>query len=150
MVYKTAFWILIFLTVVSAVLQMTGYDFLEVLIGLLIIDSIGFGAIVEFEGKKSSKEVELSKSINQKVERLEEICRDVLQKVSMNTAVLELEEKLNRHKDDEKAALDKIAEKTLQLEKKINKFGVSLAEHLGLESRQEDVSDYVYLDTEEE
>jgi hypothetical protein len=130
-------------------MQIIGYNFLEVLIGLLIIDSIGFGAVVELEGKKSSKEIKLTKSMSRKMDNLESICKDVLQKVSMNTAVLELEEKLNRHKADEKNSLDRIAEKTLDLEKKINKFGVSLAEHLGLEQK-EDVSDYVYIEPDED
>jgi hypothetical protein len=149
MVYKTAFWILIFLTVISAVLQIVGYDFLDVLIGLLIIDSIGFGAVVEFERKKSAKETKITKNMDQKIDSLETICKDILQKISVNSAVMELEEKLNRHKVEEKTSLDKIAEKTLELEKKINKFGVNLAEHLGLEN-QEDVSDYVYLESEED
>lgn len=150
MVYKTAFWILIFLTVLSALMQLLGYEFMDVLIGLLIIDSIGFGTVVEYEKRRSAKDAKLTKSISRKIDGLEAICKDVLQKVSVNSAVIELEEKLNRHKAEEKTSLDKIAEKTLELEKKINKFGVSLAEHLGLESRQEDVSDYVYIEPEEE
>ena len=155
MFYKTAFWILTFLTAVSALLQILGYNFLDVLIVLLIFDSLSFGAVVEMERKKTKKEMEIGKTINQKIEDSEKICRDVLQKVSVNTAVIELEEKLNRHKEDEKASLDKIAEKTLNLEKKINGFGTKLAEHLQeiaeeiKEEKDESVSDYIYMDEEE-
>jgi len=154
MFYKTAFWILTFLTAISAIMQFLGYDFLNVLIILLLLDSISFGAVVEIERKKTSKEMELGKTINQKIENLESICKDVLQKVSVNSAVLELEEKLNKHKEDEKTSLDKIAEKTLELERKINKFGVKLAEHLQefkeKFQEEESVSDYIYMDEEEE
>jgi DNA anti-recombination protein RmuC len=155
MFYKTAFWILTFLTAVSALLQFLGYDFLNILIVLLIFDSLSFGAVVEIERKKSLKEMEVGKTINQKIDDLEKICRDVLQKVSMNSAVMELEEKLNRHKEDEKTSLDKIAEKTLDLEKKINRFGAKLAEHLKeiaeeiKEEKDESVGDYIYMDEEE-
>lgn len=154
MFYKTAFWILTFLTAISAVFQFLGYDFLEVLIVLLLLDSISFGAVVEIERRKISKEMELGKVISQKLETLENICKDVFQMVSVNSAVYELEEKLNLHKDDQKNSLDKIAEKTLQLEKKINDFGAKLAEHLQdvAKSLKEDesVSDYIYMDEDEE
>jgi hypothetical protein len=155
MFYKTAFWILTFLTAVSALMQLLGYDFLNILILLLLLDSLSFGAVAEIEKKKSKKEMEWSNIINQKIENLENICKDVLQKVSMNTAVAELEERLNRHKDEEKTSLDRIAEKTLELEKKINRFGVKLAEHLKeiaediKEEKNESVGDYIYMDEEE-
>ena len=155
MFYKTAFWILTFLTAVSALMQFLGYDFLNILILLLLLDSLSFGAVAEIERKKSKKEVEWSNIINQKIENLENICKDVLQKVSVNSAVAELEEKLNRHKDDEKSSLDRIAEKSLELEKKINNFGTKLAEHLQeiveeiKEEKNESVGNYIYMDEEQ-
>lgn len=129
MSHRTAFWILILLTIISAVLQMLGYNFLEVLIVLLIIDSIGFGAIIEIEKKKSLKEIEANNIITKKIEILEKICQDVLEKVNRNPALVELEEKLKIHKEERNDMLDKLSRKTLDLEQKINRFGTNLAEH---------------------
>jgi hypothetical protein len=128
--YRTAFWILILMTVISAVLQMLGYNFLEVLIVLLIIDSLGFGSMIEIERKKSQKEVESSNIVTQKIEGLEKICQDVFQRVSTNPSLAKLEEKMNLHKEERDSMLDKISRKTLELEQKINKFGAKLAEHM--------------------
>lgn len=148
MIYKTAFWILTFLTAISATLQILGYQFLEVLIVLLILDSIAFGAVVEIERKVSKKESETNEIISRKIEDLENVCKDVLKKVSINTAMVELEEKLNMHKAENKMSLDKLAEKTLSLEKKINRFGATLADHMGLD-KSEDNEEYIYIQTEE-
>ena len=148
MFYKAAFWLLVLLTAASSLLQLMGYDFLDILIALLILDTVAFGAMVEMDRRKTRREIEINNSIYQKIDKLESICRDVLQRVTSNTAVLELEEKLNKHIGEEKDSMDRIAEKTLQLEKKLNRFGTSLAEHMGL-GQKEDVSDYVYIDEEE-
>jgi len=129
MLYRTAFWVLILITVISAVSQMLGYEFLEVLIILLIIDSIAFGSIVEIEKRKSLKEIEVNDSITLKLEKLEKVCQDVLQRVNTNPALLNLEEKLKKHKEERNNMMDRISRKTLELEQKINKFGLSLAEH---------------------
>jgi hypothetical protein len=119
MSHRTAFWILILLTIIAAVLQMFGYNFLEVLVILLIIDSIAFGATIEIEKKKSLKEIEMNDNITLKVEKIEKICQDVLQKVDTNSSSLNLEEKL-----------EKLSRKTLELEQKIKNFGLNLAEHV--------------------
>jgi len=164
MPYRTAFWILILLTIISAVLHMLGYNFLEVLIILLIIDSIGFGSMIEIERKKSNKEVEASNIVSQKLDGLEKICQDVLQKVSSNPVMSKLEERLNEHKEERNSMLDKLSRKTLELEQKINKFGASLAAHmedignrlekLEMPEEAEDESfqlgELVYLDKDEE
>jgi hypothetical protein len=106
MPYRTAFWILILMTVISAVLQMLGYNFLEVLIVLLIIDSLGFGSMIEIERKKSQKEVESSNIVTQKIEGLEKICQDVFQRVSTNPSLAKLEEKMNLHKEERDSMLE--------------------------------------------
>ncbi|MBN2202757.1 MAG: hypothetical protein JW700_01030 [Candidatus Aenigmarchaeota archaeon] len=148
MSYKTAFWILIFMTVVSAALQLLGYDFLQVLIVLLIVDSIGFGAMVELERKKSLKEEKVGEEIKNKIDNLENICKDMVKRVSVNSAMEQLEERLNRHKTENKDSLDRLAEKTLSLERRLNNFGAKLAEHIQ-PKREEDVADYIYLENEE-
>ncbi|MFH1473646.1 MAG: hypothetical protein ABIE55_02010 [Candidatus Aenigmatarchaeota archaeon] len=129
MPYRTAFWILIFLTVISALLQMLGYNFMEVLIVLLIIDSLGFGSMIEIEKKKSKREADASKIVAQKIESLEKIMQDVLHRVSTNPTIAKLEEKMNMHRDERNNMLDRLSRKTLDLEQKINRFGASLAEH---------------------
>lgn len=140
MPYRTAFWILILLTIISAVLQMLGYNFLEVLIILLIIDSIAFGANIEIEKKKALKKTEIDNIITLKVEKIEKICKDVLEKVNTNPALLNLEEKLEKHKEERNHMLDKLSRKTLELEQKIKKFGLSLAEHVeDFDSRLEEL-----------
>ncbi len=108
---------------------MLGYNFLEVLIVLLIIDSIGFGSMIEIEKKKSKREADASNAVAQKIESLEKIMQDVLQRVSANPAIAKLEEKMNTHRDERNSILDKLSRKTLELEQKINRFGASLAEH---------------------
>lgn len=130
MPYRTAFWILVLLTVVSAIMQMIGYNFLWVLVVLLIIDSIGFAAIVEIERKKSLKEIETGNIITQKIENLEKICQDVLERVNRSTGLAGVEDKLKQHREERDNMMDKISRKTLELEQKINKFGASLAEHM--------------------
>jgi len=140
MPYRTAFWILILLTIISAVLQMLGYDFLEVLIVLLITDSIAFGATIEIEKKRSLKETEMNNNITLKVEKIEKICQDVLQKINTNPSLLNLEEKIEKQKEERNHMLDKISRKTLELEQKIKKFGLSLADHVeDFDSRLEKV-----------
>ena len=129
MPYRTAFWILILLTIIAAVLQMLGYNFLEVLMVLLIIDSIAFGATIEIEKRKSLKEIEMNNNITLKVEKIEKICQDVLQKVDTKSS-LNLEEKLEKQKEERNQMLDKISRKTLELEQKIKSFGLNLAEHV--------------------
>ena len=159
MLYRTAFWVLILITVISAVSQMLGYEFLEVLIILLIIDSIAFGSIVEIEKRKSLKEIEVNDSITLKLEKLEKVCQDVLQRVNTNPALLNLEEKLKKHKEERNNMMDRISRKTLELEQKINKFGLSLAEHAEdfsnrlekLESPEQPerkIKDLVYIENE--
>ena len=105
-------------------------NFLEVLIVLLIIDSIGFGAIIEIERKKSRKSIETTNIVTKKIEGLERICQDMLQRVSTNPAMAGLEAKLREHKDERNSMLDKMSRKTLELEQKINRFGARLAEHM--------------------
>jgi hypothetical protein len=130
MPYRTAFWILILLTVASAIFYMLGYDFLGVLIVLLMVDSVGFGAMIEIERKRSKKDAEKANIVTQKIEGLERICQDVLQRVSTNPAMAMLEERLSEHKDERNSMLDKMSRKTLELEQKINRFGARLAEHM--------------------
>lgn len=162
MPYKTAFWILILLTVLSAVFYMLGYNFLEVLIVLLIIDSIGFGAMIEIESKKSKREADANNIIAKKIEMLEKVCQDMLQKVSTNPAMAMLEKRLSEHKEERNNILDKMSRKTLELEQKINRFGTRLAEHMEevsnrfekLEKPKDDDSfslgELVYLNEKEE
>lgn len=119
---------------------MLGYDFLEVLIVLLITDSIAFGATIEIEKKRSLKETEMNNNITLKVEKIEKICQDVLQKINTNPSLLNLEEKIEKQKEERNHMLDKISRKTLELEQKIKKFGLSLADHVeDFDSRLEKV-----------
>lgn len=125
--HKTVFWFLIAITIVSLILQMIGYDLAETIITILIIDLIALGAVIEIE-KRKPKEIETS-NITTKVENIERMCQD-LSKTKIENPSTNIEEKLKKQKDDVNYLLDKMARKTLELEEKINRFGLSLASHI--------------------
>jgi hypothetical protein len=124
--HKTVFWFLIAITIVSLILQMSGYNLTETIITVLIIDLIALGAVIEIERRKP-KEIETG--VITKVENIERICQD-LSKTKIENPSTSIEEKLKKQKEDINYLLDKMARKTLELEEKINRFGLNLASHI--------------------
>lgn len=127
--YKTVFWFLLVWTIFSLVLQLFfGYEILESVIIVLVIDLIALGIIVEIGRKKPLKEV--SDKITTKIENIERVCQSILNSSNESSIMSKIEGKLNKQKEDVNYLLDKMSRKALELEERINKFGVSLAEHV--------------------
>lgn len=122
--YKKAFWILIIITVVSMIFQVTGYEILETVIFLVIMDFIALWLYLE--NKKSSL-MEIDNAVIRKIENLETACSSILEGIGSVSTVINLEEKINKQREDINSMLEKINEKTLSLEERINRFGQSLS-----------------------
>lgn len=145
--YKTIFWFLLVWTVFTLALQMIGYDLLDSILVVLVIDLIALGIIIEIGKSKSFEGV--SNEITTKIENIEKsvqsllnassedsIIKKVEDKISSLSSSIEdsvmskIEERINKQKEDVNYLLDKMSKKTLELEEKISKFGYSLAEHI--------------------
>jgi len=122
--YKIAFWVLIFITTITLVLQISGYNILETLIFLIIADFLALWLYLE----KRKSLVEINNDFVKKVENLENSCLNILENINAVSSVLNLEEKVNKQKEDIAIELEKISKKTLELEEKISKFSHSLIE----------------------
>lgn len=120
--YKKAFWVLIIITIISMVLQIGGYEILETVIFLIVMDFIALWLYLE---KKRSL-TEIDNVVIKKIENLETACSTILENIGSVSSVLNLEEKINKQREDVNSMLEKINEKTLALEEKINRFGYSL------------------------
>lgn len=157
--YKTVFWFLLIWTVFSLILQLVGYELLDSIIIVLVIDLIALGIIIEIGRKKPLKEI--NETISSKIENIERVCQSILNSASENPIIEKIEERINKQKEDVNYLLDRMSRKTLELEERVNKFGFSLAEHIEdfsdrlekLETPKEDTStigESVYLENEEE
>jgi len=145
--YKTVFWFLLVWTMFTLALQMFGYNILDSILVVFVIDLIALGIIVEIGKTKPFQNV--SSEITTKIENIEKSVQSLLntssedsiiKKIddkinSFNTSIEEsiiskVEEKISKQKEDVYYLLDKMSKKTLELEEKISKFGYSLAEHI--------------------
>jgi hypothetical protein len=126
--YKLVFWFLLFWTLISLFLYMRGYEVLNSLMLVLVIDMISLGVIVEMGKKGPMKEI--NSEINAKIENIEKVCQSILNSASEDSIILKIEEKINKQKEDVNYLLDRMSRKMLDIEEKINKFGFSLAEHI--------------------
>jgi len=126
--YKIAFGFLILWTVFSLFLLMRGYDLLNTVLVVLIVDIIALGIIVEINRKKPLKEI--SSEITAKIENIEKVCQSILNSSNEDSIIAKIEEKIGKQKEEVNYLLDRMSRKALELEEKINKFGFSLAEHV--------------------
>jgi len=120
--YKKAFWVLIFITIISMILQIEGYGILETVIFLVIMDFIALWLYLE----RRNSLTETDNVVIKKIENLETACSSILEGIGSVSSVLSLEEKINKQREDVNSMLEKINEKTLVLEEKINRFGQNL------------------------
>jgi c-di-AMP phosphodiesterase-like protein len=120
--YKAAFWILIFVTVITMILQISGYNILESVLFLIIMDFIALWLYLE---KKNSLS-QIDSNVVRKIENLETACSSILEGIGSVSSVLNLEDKVNKEREDVNLMMAKINEKTLNLEEKLNSFGQSL------------------------
>jgi hypothetical protein len=126
--YKTVFWFLLVWTVFSLALQLIGYEILDSVIIVLVIDLMALGIIVEIGRKKPLKEI--NEKISSKIENIEKVCQSILDSAGENPIMGKIEERISKQKEDVNYLLDKMSRKALDLEERINKFGTSLAEHI--------------------
>ena len=116
---KIIFLLSIAITTVLAAMQFSGYQVLDLIIIMIIIDFISLGASVELERRKSDKETK--GFISTKLEGIENVCKDIFSHVTSPNPGFEA--KLEKQKNDMSYILDKIAKKSLELEEKLNVFG---------------------------
>ncbi|OGI12248.1 hypothetical protein A3K64_02890 [Candidatus Micrarchaeota archaeon RBG_16_36_9] len=126
--YKTIFWFLLAWTVLSLALQMSGYNILDSILIVLVIDIIALGIIVEIGKRKSFQDV--GSEITTKIENIEKSVQSLLNASGDDSIINKIEERINKQKEEVGYLLDRMSKKTLELEEKINKFGFSLAEHI--------------------
>jgi hypothetical protein len=126
--HKLAFWFLLFWTLISLFLYIRGYDVLNSLMLVLVVDLMALGVIVQKGTKGPMKEI--SDEVTTKLENIEKVCQSILNSSSDESIVAKIEERINKQKDDVSYLLDRMSRKMLELEEKINKFGFSLAEHI--------------------
>lgn len=126
--YKIAFWFLLAWTVISLILLLRGYDLLNSVMIVLVIDLIALAIIVEMGKKKSFQDV--SSEIKAKIENIEKVCQNILNSSSDDSIISKIEERINKQKEEVNYLLDRMSRKSLELEEKINNFGYNLAEHV--------------------
>jgi len=134
--YKEAFWTLFFITVITLILQMRGYALLETVIFLIVMDFIALW--IYLEGRKSSSS--LDDTFIKKIENLENACSKISESIGAVSSVLNLEERFNRQREDITSMLEKINEKNLVLEEKLNSFGQFLLNSVR-DEKEEDIEE---------
>jgi len=145
------------ITTILTALQLSGHQVLDLIIIMIIIDFLSFGASLELEKRKNDKE---SKGlITTRLDGIENICKDIFTHVTSPNPGLEA--KLEKQKDDMSYILDKIAKKSLELEEKLNAFGQVLTNKVKVEDKTEEetkeetpaetfnVGELVYMEEEE-
>lgn len=126
--YKIVFWFLLLWTVLTMILFLRGYDLLNSVLIVLVIDFIALGAIVEIGKRKPFNEI--SAEVTAKIENIEKTCQNLLSSTGEDSIIKRIEDAVGKQKEEVNYLLDKMSRKMLELEERINKFGFSLAEHV--------------------
>jgi predicted transcriptional regulator len=71
----------------------------------------------------SKSSISLDDNFIKKIENLENACSKISENIGAVSSVLNLEERFNRQREDITSMLEKINEKNLVLEEKLNSFG---------------------------
>jgi len=136
-------YLFMFLTIVTiflTILYLFGHDILDLIMAMITVEFLSLGAIIEHQRKFPSKTI---KSLSERVDKIEELCNDIYNNVASNP---ELEEKLKKQKNDMSFILDKIIQRSTELDKKLNGLGhltknkensVSVGETIYLEENKE-------------
>jgi hypothetical protein len=152
---KILFVFTLIITTVLATLQLSGFQILDLIIIMIIIDFLTLGGYIELENRKSYKE---SKDfITSKIAGVEKTCNDIL--IHITSPNPGLEAKIERQRNDISYILDKISKKSLELEERLNAFGRVLANSLDAKKSEEkaeeekqdsySVGEIVYVEDEE-
>jgi uncharacterized phage infection (PIP) family protein YhgE len=101
---------------------MSGYGILETVIFLVIMDFIALWLYLE----KKKYLAGIDDTVVKKIENLETACSSILEGIGSVSSVLNLEEKINKQREDVNSMMQKINEKTLALEEKLSNFSQTL------------------------
>jgi hypothetical protein len=108
------FLIVMAITIFLTILQLAGYQVLESLMVMTIVDFLTLAAVIELGRKKPlNNPIDVEKEVVPRLEKIDNI-----------------EQKLEKHNDNINYLLDKMAKKTLDLEQKINSFGNGLIDSI--------------------
>jgi hypothetical protein len=127
LMYKAAFWLLILITAVSLILQFSGYDILDSLIFLVVMDLTALWIYMEKRKSLSG----FDDAITKRIDNIEIACLKISSGINSVSSVLNLEEKVGKQKEDINSMLEKVNEKTFNLEEKLNNFVKSLTSSVG-------------------
>ncbi|MFH1473358.1 MAG: hypothetical protein ABIE55_00535 [Candidatus Aenigmatarchaeota archaeon] len=167
MILSKMFLFLIAITIAVSGMQILGYQVLELIIVMMVVDFLTLGALFHLEKAPSLIKnnpinveddiVPRLKKID-KLDAIEENSKNILSQLSNSG----FEDKLKKQSDDITYLLDKMGRKTLELEERINKFGNGLLDSLtnlnkrvdGLEKTDEknnqfSSNEFVYLKADE-
>jgi len=123
---KLLFLLSLAITIILTALQITGFQILDLIIIMFIIDFLSLGAYLEVEKRKTDQESK--EFINTKLGTIEKVCNDIFTHITSPNPGIEA--KIEKQRDDISYILDKIAKKSLELEERLNSFGQVLANSL--------------------
>lgn len=154
---KILFLVSLIITTALTALQLTGFQVIDSIIIMIIINFLSLGTYIELENRKIVKE---SKDfIGSKLEGIEKICNETLTHITSPNPGIEL--RLEKQKNDISYILDKISKRSLDLEERLNAFGKILSNSLNekkVEEQKEEekenqdsysVGEIVYIEDEE-
>ena len=102
------------ITIFLTVLQLAGYQVLESLMVMTVVDFLTLAAVIEIGRKKPlNNPIDIEKEVVPRLQKIDNI-----------------EQKMEKHNDDITYLLDRMAKKTLDLEQKINSFGNGLIDSI--------------------
>jgi len=132
------------ITVVLTALQLSGFQVLDLIIIMIIINFLSLAAYIEVENRKTNKE---SKDfLSSKLGTIEKVCTDIFNHVTSPNPGFEA--KLEKQKNDVSYILDKISHRSLELEERLNSFGKVLVDSLS--EKKEEEGEKIRTETEEE
>ncbi len=108
-------WVMVGVTFVYGVAQLLGYNVLTIILMLLVVDVITL---------EINRQLDKRKLYNNKLETMDLKLEEVSNKIQNEFNV---DEKLNKHKDEVTIVLDKMARKALEIEERVNRFGETIA-----------------------
>lgn len=123
MVLTTLFIFLLAITVILTGMQLIGYQVLNSLIIMIVVDFMALGATLQTKKKNPGNPHNPNQNIIPRLENIEKTCSDIITHIGSNSVRTDIQ----KSKDDITYLLERLARKTLDLENKIDTFGKTLA-----------------------
>ena len=123
MVLTTLFIFLLAITVILTGMQIIGFEVLNSLIIMIVVDFMALGATLQTKKKNPGNPHNPNQNIIPRLENIEKTCSDIITHLGSNS----VREDVMKSKDDITYLLERIARKTLDLENKMDTFGKTLA-----------------------